>query len=29
MEDTEPMDVDDSSPQDAKEDPIVCNATNR
>ena len=29
MEDTEPMDVDDSSPQGAKEDPNVCSATNR
>ena len=29
MEDTEPRDVDDSSPQGAKEDPNVCNATNR
>ena len=29
MDDTEPMDVDDSSPQGAKEGPNVCNATNR
>ena len=29
MEDTELMDVDDSSPQGAKEDPNVCNAINR
>ena len=29
MEDTEPMDVDDSSPQGTKEDPNVCNAINR
>ena len=29
MEDIEPMDVDDSSPQDAKENPNVCNAINR
>ena len=29
MEDTEPVDVDDASLQGAKEDPNVCNATNR
>ena len=29
MEDTEPMDVDDSSSQGGKEDPNVCNAINR
>ena len=29
MEDKEPMDVDESPPQGTKEDPNVCNATNR